>query len=197
MALVTNSRRRALWQVAALAFLVAGLGALGNEVLYQVGSAEAFRDLGLLITYGGVTLGLVGIHTRLVEASPRLSLVGLVTVGITALSIAVAVVAKSVIGAEPSGWEVSLSIVVSASFYLCSTLCFLIFGVACVRTRVPSRAIGYLLLLAVPARGLVLAGQTEVASALFAVSMMGAGYLLWTGRSSTTSERPRPSPTSR
>lgn len=197
MALVTDSRRRSLWQVAALAFLVAGLGAFGNEVLYQLGSVEVFRDLSLLITYGGVTLGLVGIHTQLAEASPRLSLAGLATVGITALSLVVAVVAKSFLGADPSGWEVGLSIVVSVSFYLCSTLSFLIFGVACVRTRVPSRAIGWLLLMAVPARGLVLSGQTEVASALFAVSMVGAGYLLWTGRSSTTSARPRPSPTSR
>lgn len=194
MAIGNGSRKASLASVSALAFVVGGLGTLGNEVLQQLGSAEVFLDLTILITYGGVTLGLLGIYSRIAEASPRLSRAGLVAVGITVVSIAVAVLAKGLLGAEPSGLEVILSIIVSVSFYLCSSLSFLLFGVACVRTRVPSRVIGYLLLLVVPSRVLVVVGLTQVASALFAVSMFGVGYLLWTGWSQTANEQSRPDP---
>lgn len=186
-----------LASLSALAFVVAGLGALGNQVLHQLGAATVFLDLTILLTYGAVALGLLGIYSRLAEASPRLSRAGLVAVGITVVSIAVAVVGKSLFGAEPSGVGALVSIVVSVSFYLCSSLSFLLFGIACVRTRVPSRTVGYLLLVAVLSRALVVGGVTEVASSLFAVSMLGAGYLLWTDRSPTARGRSRPDPATR
>lgn len=189
MSIVNDSHEKSLASISALAFVVAGLGALGNEVLYQLGSGEAILDLTILITYGGVTLGLLGIYSRVAEASRRLSRAGLVAVGITVVSIAVAVVAKSLLGAEPTGVEVILSMVVTVSFYLCSSLSFLLFGVASVRTRVPSRVIGYFLLLVVPSRVLVVVGLTQVASVLFAVSVLGVGYLFWTSRFPTASER--------
>lgn len=194
MSIANGSRKASLASVSALAFVVAGLGALGNEVLHQLGSIPVIMDLTILITYGGVTLGLLGIYSRVAEASRRLSRAGLVAVGITVVSIVLAVVAKGLLGAEPSGVEVILSMIVSVSFYLCSSLSFLLFGVASVRNRVPSRAIGYLLLLVVPSRVLVVVGLTQVASALFAVSMLGVGYLFWTGRSPTASERPQLDP---
>lgn len=192
MAIANAPRKMSLGSVSALAFVVAGLGALGNEALYQLGSPAVTLDLTILITYGGVTLGLLGIYSRVAEASRRLSRAGLVAVGITVVSIAVAVVAKSLLGVEPSGVEVILSMIVSVSFYLCSSLSFLLFGVASVRTRVPSRAIGYLLLLVVPSRVLVILGLTQVASVLFAVSMLGVGYILWIGRHPTATGRLRP-----
>lgn len=197
MAIGTVSRRASLASVSALAFVVAGLGDLGNEVLHQLGSAVVFLDLTILLTYGAVTLGFLGIYSRVAEASPRLSRAGLVAAGITVVSIAVAVVAKVLLGAEPSGVAVVLSIVVSVSFYLCSTLSFLLFGVASARTRVPSRAVGYLLLVAVPSRILFVVGLTQLASPLYGASMLGVGYLLWTGRFPTASGRPRPEPASR
>lgn len=192
MGIANTPRTTSLASVSALAFVVAGLGALGNETLHQLGSPAVLLDLTLLITYGGVTLGLLGIYSRVAEASRRLSRAGLVAVGITVVSIAVAVLAKSIFGAEPTGGEVLLSLIVSVAFYLCSSLSFLLFGVASVRTRVPSRAIGSLLLLVVPSRLLVILGVTQVASVLFAVSMLGVGYLLWTGHHPTASRRPRP-----
>lgn len=197
MPIATDSRKASLASVSALAFVVAGLGVLANEVLHQLGSIPVIMDLTILITYGGVTLGLLGIYSRVAEASPHLSRAGLVAVGITVVSIAVAVVAKGLLGAEPSGVAVILSMIVSVSFYLCSSLSFLLFGVACVRTRVPSRAIGYLLLLVVPSRVLVVVGLTQVASALFAVSMLGVGYFLWADRFPTANGRPRPDPATR
>ncbi len=97
MALDTVSRFRSLGQVTALAFIVAGLGSLGNVVLHRLGSAVVVLDLTILLTYGGVALGLLGIYPRVAEASPRLSRAGLVAVGITVVSIAVAVVAKGLL----------------------------------------------------------------------------------------------------
>lgn len=183
--------------VSALAFVVAGVGALGNQVLHQLGSAAVFLDLTIILTYGGVTLGLLGIYSHLAEASPRLARAGLVAVVITVVSIVLAIVGKGLFGAEPTGVGALVSIVLSVSFYLCSSLSFLLFGVACVRTRVPSRTVGYLLLVAVLSRVLVVGGVTEVASSLLAVSMLGAGYLLWTGQFPTERGRPQLDPTTR
>lgn len=194
MTIANALRKASLASVSALAFVVAGLGTLGNEVLHQLGSTTVLLDLTILITYGGVALGLLGIYFRVAEAARRLSRAGLVAVGVTVVSIIVAVVAKSLLGAEPSGVEGILSVIVSVSFYLCSSLSFLLFGVASVRTRVPSRAIGYLLVLVVPSRVFAVVGLTQIASSLFAVSMLGVGYLLWTGRSPNANERPRPDP---
>lgn len=194
MALDNTSQFTSLGQVTALAFVVAGLAAFGNEVLHQLGSATVLLDLTILLVYGAVTLGFLGIYSRVAEASPRLSRAGIVAVGITVVSIAVAVVAKGLLGADPSGVGVIVSLVVSVAFYLCSSLSFLLFGVACVRTRIPSRTVGYLLLVAVLSRVLVVAGLTEVASPLFGASMLGVGYLLWTNRFPTASGRSRPDP---
>lgn len=165
---------------APVAFLVAGVARVSNEVLYQLGTVttpvpEWALDLTIVVTFGGAFVGFLGVYVWVSEQSTRLSRAGLLVVGLTAGSIVGSIVGKYLVGGEsPQG----LILVISLSFYLFSTLSFLVFGLACVRTRTPSPTVGYLLLTVVASRVLTVAGLGELGTVLFALPLFAIWYLL-------------------
>lgn len=129
----------------------------------------------LLLTFGGSLVGLLGIYSLVPEQSPRLSRVGLLAVGLTGVSILASIIGKLLVGGEsPQG----ILLIIPLSFYIFSTLNFLIFGTASLRTHTPSRTVGYLLLTVVVSRVVTLAGMGECGSVLFVLPLLGIGYLL-------------------
>jgi hypothetical protein len=181
MALGSTHQRESLKRWTALAFGVAAVAGIGNEVLTHLGTAQGAPapewalDLTLVLTFGGALVGLLGIYAMVTELSPRLSRVGLLAVGLTGGSIIASIVGKFLVGGEsPQG----ILLVIPLTFYMFSTLSFLIFGIASLRTHVPSRTVGYLLLTVVVSRVITVAGMGELGSALFILPLLGIGYLL-------------------
>jgi hypothetical protein len=177
---VTISQRKSIKQYTAMAFVIAGVGRIGNETVHHFGTAvglpvsDVVLDLTLLLTYGGALLGLLGIFFLTDDLLPRLSRTGVLLIGLTSGSIIASLFGTYVIGGEsPQG----ILLLIPVSFYVFSTLSFLVFGIASLRTRVPSRGVGYLLLTVVISRVATVAGMGEFGAVLFIISMLCIGYL--------------------
>jgi hypothetical protein len=168
-------------QYAGLAFVVAAVGGFGNVTVHHFGSAigipasDIVLDSTILLTYSGAVFGLLGVYTLTVDRAPRLSRLGVLLVGLTSGSIVASLVGKYLV---TIGDPQSIKLLLSLSFYACSTLSFLVFGIVSLRTRVPSRTVGYLLLTVVVSRAAIVAGQVELGAVLFVLPMLGVGYLL-------------------
>lgn len=156
MSIVSTRRGGSLEQWSPTVFLVAGVLWLVDTVLLSI---EHFAGVSILGTPGAVNpvlyvsglvaaiIGLLGFYPRLADRTPRLARIsaGLVAVAGAAISIQLVwfVIATLLNQPDPPGGPLMLSILVAA-------LGFILFGIATLRTGVPSRAVG-LLLLAVPA----------------------------------------------
>lgn len=175
----------------ATAFVVGGIARLLNLALSNLGvfieatSPEWSRDLTLLIAFGAAYIGLFGLYPWVADRAPRLSRAGAVLAGLAGVAILISVLGKYLHGAsEPPGPLKVLPLI----YLLGSPRSFLLFGIASWRTRLPSRTVGLLLLLAFAAFIVLVAGifsqigmLLRLSALIFAVAMLALGYVLHTG----------------
>lgn len=190
------------------AFLVAGMLLLGYAVLKALSAFAgvtapsafdvAYGTLGLLVP----AFGLLGLHPRLRDAAPRVSLAGVCATIVSA--ICSAAILLWVVGAtlqmegypaipeDAPTWTVAALLLV----FLTLALGFLLFSVASLRTAVLSRTVGVLLLVPTVVWiglifGNVVAPSGDYLGVLaytpISIALLGIGYLL----------RGEPSPTDR
>lgn len=189
----------------AVAFVLGALAALGSSALYQVEVAGILTTPvwvnGILtnLTYGAASAGLLGLYPRLKDRAAWLTRIGLVAVVIVLASVIAANIGRLLFGAGGPG---IIKLAVSISFYSSTTLAFLLYGVASVRTSAYSRRLGIPLLVVASSRLVIVAGgvlgQTwllDVGAVLFALPLLAVGYLLWTR--SIPVAAPQASPASR
>lgn len=181
MSQFSTSRWPSLKKWTPLAFVVAAVARVGNEVITHLGSAlgtpapELVTDLTITLAFGVALIGLLGIYSWVVDLSPRLSRAGLLAVGITAASIILSLIGKYLVGGEgPQG----ILLVIPLSFYIFSAVSFLAFAIISLRMSVPSRTVGYLLLAVFASRVVTVAGQVEIGAVLFVLPLLGIGYIL-------------------
>lgn len=184
----STERWETLARWSAAAFVTAGLFRLVNMVLSNLGtvvdasSPEWALDLTLHVAFLAALAGLLALSPRLADRAPRPTRAGVAVVLLAAASQIVTGVAEYVIGAEQPPDPFGILAVVAL---VLAPLGFLLFGAVSLRTRVPSRAVGLLLLLVVVSY-LVLFGavalQNEVlfrvTGVLFALATLGVGYCL-------------------
>lgn len=189
----------------AAAFVLAALAALGSTALYHLEVAGVLATPvwvnGVLInlTYGAASTGLLGLYPQLKDRAPWLTRIGFVAVIIVLASVIAANVGRLLFGTGGPG---IIKLVVSILFYSSTTLAFLLFGVASVRTPAIARRLGIPLLVVAGSRLVIVAGgvlgQTllqTVGAVLFSGPLLAVGYLLWTGSVSVAT--PQVSPVSR
>lgn len=188
----------------AMAFIVAGAARLGNmalTILYlntEFPSPEWARTLTLTLAFGAAFFGLLGLYPRLANRTRRLSRVGIGAVAIAAGGLLVVTVGDLVGPANPPGALKFLPVLI----LVCSMLGFSLFGVASLRTDIPSRTVGALLLVAaisvvafaggitftfVHSRTLALAN-----SGAFAMALLATGYRIHAGPAPTGHADPTP-----
>lgn len=189
----------------ASALLVAGglhLVVVALNVLPIVSSLsppELAGDLTLGATYVVAFTGLLGLVPRLREATPRLAragsvLAGLATIGILAVAIGEPVLTAFGYGEQPPPWFAPVALL----YLIGGPLCFLLFGVASVRTDIPSRSVGAALLavfvsllfffhlIPLPIEGLL----AQLPASVIAVSLIAGGYRLRTASASPAKTEP-------
>lgn len=184
----STERREELARWSAAAFVTAGLFRIVNMVLSNLGtfvdatSPEWALDLTLHVAFLAALAGVLALSPRMADRAPRLTRAGVVVVLVAAATQIVTGVAEYVIGAEqppePFGVLVALSLVLAP-------LGFLLFGAVSLRTRVPSRPVGALLLVVfvsylVLFGGVALENEVlfRVTGVLFALATLGVGYCL-------------------
>lgn len=191
------------------AFIVGGAGILGTTVVGSldiVGVVPTTPRLamgpllfGLWFVFGG----LIGLYPRVADQSPRLSTGGLWTSGVAWVAWTVTLSASILVDltsertlADPGSWGPPLL----AGAFVLAVLSFLVYGIASTRSGVPSRTVGFLLLIPVAAllgqavllvskivTGEVVAVLQLGFGAVTAVVLFAVGYLL----RSETGEAPR------
>lgn len=191
-------RKASLKQWTAQAFVIAGIARVGNAVLTHFGNVQGIpspewaTDMTILLAFSAGLVGLLGIYSWVSELSPRLSRVGLLAVSITLASIIASLIGKYVIGgADPQG----ILLIIPLSFYVFSMVSFLVFGFASLRTKVPSRTVGYLLLTVGVSRIVTIAGMTELGTVLFVLPVFGIGFCIWKTVLPSTIDAPADEPT--
>lgn len=174
-----------------LAFILAGVFLLLNVVLNNLsaiaGTPAPEWTIDIVILSGSIAglLGLLGLSPRLKSPSPRLTRAGNLIVALGALGILAIAIGKYVLeGEKPPVYLQPLQL-----FYIIGIpLSFLLFGAACVRTRVPSRSVGLSLLTVFVASlfffhliPLDVSGfLTSIPSLVFGVASLATGVLLRT-----------------
>lgn len=206
----TSTRWDTLERWSATVFLAAGVLWLLDTVLLAI---ELFADVSILGTPGPVNpvlyisgvvaaiVGLLGVFPSLDEQTPRLARIsaGLVAVAGIALVVLLAwfVTVTLLNQSDPPGALLILSLLVAV-------MGFLLFGIASVRTGVPSRTVG-LFMLAIPATllgGLLLVyvgyggnspdWTSPVIGILMSVFLLAIGYRLRTEPAGTRRAEPTP-----
>lgn len=169
------------------AFVVGGVGVLSLAVagaLDVAGIASSPGWLHTVFLLSGlwfIYVGLVGFRTRVADSAPRLSLAGQVlgAVGWAALTVAflgavVAALTTQRTFADPGPWAPPFLV----GAFVLVLFSFLVYGVASLRTRQPSRTVGVLLL--VPVCGFL--GQAVLlASKILTGEVLGVAQLVLAG----------------
>lgn len=190
---------------AATALVLAALARFGTDAIHHLVlagylTAPPVWVSGVLtnLTYVAAMIGLLGISPRVADGSPRLVQGGLVAIGIVFASVVAANIGRIFFG-PPDGPTIVV-LVVSISFYAFTTIAFLLFGAASVRTPSLSRAVGVPLLVVALSRVLTLVGGIldtlmvmYISTTLFVLPLLTVAYLLWTG--SIPARTPEASPT--
>lgn len=200
---INKVSRDSLEKWSAWVFLVAG-------VLMLVPSARSAIELVTAISFSGTItglfgfagivlsyIGLIGLSPQLIDETPRLAQTGLVLMGLPAIVIVVLigwVIGTLIVPAIPS-MESTLPApaMVFRSVFLLFALGTTSFGVASLRSRVPSRTVGVLLLI-LAANWFVILVAMLVFSGTFppwvsfitwvggAGPLVAIGYSMWRGR---------------
>ena len=176
---------------------------LTNMTAVWLGVAEVGTGLlGLVAS----TIAVVGLYPRLNDRVPRLSGAGVVAfVGAIVGLVASVVWLVGIIGLEnaPEAVPTALTALFSLSVLLIAAG-FLIFAIACLRTNIPSRRVGYLLIVPVIMWiwhyvALTIFGSTRIGTiidyAVIAAAFLAIGYLLRTGSEPTRGAEPAPDST--
>lgn len=179
----------------AIAFAVAGLARLTAMATNYAGQytgipvPELAGPVSIVTAYGVAMLGLGGLYSLVVDRSPRLARVGAIAAGIVVVSLVGAAIGRYLIGGDGSS---VFGLFVSLSFYVFTTLAFLLFGLASRRTPALSRSVGALLLLAAVSRLVTIVGGVlgllwvaEIGTLLYALPLLVLGYHLRTEFRST------------
>lgn len=204
-----TTRWESLEQWSGTAFLFSGMLLLLFTVLAGLRGFTGFSPapplgvatggLGLL----GLIVGFIGLYPRIRDSAPRLSIVGVGAVMLSAVGVlgalgwAVVSVASGALSAQPPIW-VAAALPLAL---LLNTIGFFLFSVVSLRTEVFSQTVG-LLLLVPPVMwiSLIVAGTTTDLAApdfytyvVISASLLGLGYLLRT--ESEPTDRAEPTPT--
>lgn len=143
-----------LEQWSPVAFIVGGIGILALSVAGALDTAAIAPSPGwlhALFMLGGlwfVYIGLLGLYPAIAESAPRLSLSGVVTSAIGWLALTVVLLGSVVIDLttqrsfqDPGGWAPPFLV----GAFVLVLISSLLYGIASVRSRQPSRRIGLLL----------------------------------------------------
>lgn len=197
----------------ATAFLVAGLLWLADTTLLGL---ELFTGISILGTPGAVNpvlfisgtvaaiVGMLGLYPKLADRTPRLARTSAALVAVAGIAIFVTLVWFITVTLlnrpDPPGALLILSILVAA-------LGFILFGIAAIRTDVPSRTVG-VLVLGLPATivgsvflvFVVYGGDSPdwtspVTGILMSVLLLAIGYNLRTDSTSVEGTKPSPDST--
>jgi hypothetical protein len=182
---------------AAPAFIIAGVAFLVGLVLTVQDAVSVLNTLSAFLAAGALLttfVGLLGMYPRLDDSAPRLALVGVLAAAVALVSVTTLlayVVGSALLLGTPMQGEIGIAPVLFLLGLVTAGLSFLTFGVASVRTRVPSRTVGMLLLIpAVAWPGYMavdrlLPGDIRflplVVFAVVALVLLAIGYLLRTG----------------
>lgn len=205
MASISTPLWKSLEKWNATAFLVAGwllfvaTAINGLDLFTPVATQEGILlSVEGIVGFGGVVisfLGLLGLYPRLADATPRLARVGVsLTVLPAAFFSALLVVCSALaplLGFPSLKTLVPSFQLITATIVVSFAVALTLFGVASLRTDIPSRTVGGLLLVVAAAWfGLVGALQvyqydipiwvTFVQTAMMAVPLLTIGYRLWT-----------------
>lgn len=196
MSKTVNIPWKSLEGQAATAFLVAGvLFPVGLVLTVQDASSildtvSPFLAVGALVA---TFVGLFGMYPRLAEPAPKTALAGVLSATVALLAIVtllVSVVGSALLFGTSLQGEVGIAPVMFLLTLVTAGLSFLLFGVAGLRTGVPSRVVGALMLVpAVAWPGYMavdrlLPGDIRflpiAVFAVVALALLGVGYRLWT-----------------
>lgn len=179
-------RRLISWT--AIAFVVAGLARLtGMATNYAnqftgIAIPDLVGPISIVAGYGVAMLGLAGLYVLVVNRSQRLARGGGIAAAIVLISLAGAAIGRFLIGGDGSSM---FGLVVSLSFYVFTTVSFLLFGLASRRTPELPRSIGTLLLVVAGSRFVTVAGGVvgllwvaELGAFLYALPLLTLGYHL-------------------
>lgn len=183
------------------AFIVAGVSRFANSALANLPEVTAMTspgwalDLTLVLAFGAAFIGLFGLYPRLIERTPKLSRAGLVVVAIGAVAVTGILISLVAFGGETPPGPLALLPMLVLGF---STLGFLLFGVASLRTSIPSRTVGILLLVASATTIGFIVGLTFIHSHMlaridtwvYAGTLLAIGYLLQTRHAPTDRANP-------
>lgn len=193
-------RKLQRWSVAA--FIVAGIVRLINLSISQLNLSTELAvpswalSWTLTVAYVAVIVALLGLYPRLVDRSPWLSRVGIVTIALAAVGQLGIIGVELLLGGEaPPGPLKMLPLLVLVFI----PLSLLLFGVASLRTGAFSGAIGVLLLVAAGSMLGSVAGVfaldnlqvLRIGTGLYSIALVVIGYLLHT--SPVQTERAEPS----
>lgn len=188
------------WSVAA--FIVAGIVRLMNMSISQINLSTELAvpswalSWTLTVAYVALIVALLGLYPRLVDRSPWLSRVGILTIALAAVGqLGIIGVELLLAGEVPPGPLEMLPLLV----LVFTPLSFLLFGVASLRTGAFSGAIGVLMLVAAGSMVGLVAGVfvldnlqvLRISTGMYSIAVMAIGYLLHT--SPVPAERTEPS----
>lgn len=172
-------------------FLSSGAVGLGYASLYGMeafaGTYPAIRDFLGPVSYIIAFVGLLGLHSRLADRSPKLAHAGAVFAGLAIVGFLTSLLGSvGVISSDPPGWVSASQIIFILGGWVLS---FLLFSIASLRTGVYPRFVGLILLAPIAVQalniGVVIAGLASpearlLNSGLWALSYLAIGIALRT-----------------